>query len=59
MSLQSILLLIVAAVLIALGVAQMTRSKRRNRAQRQRNQIGTLLILVGLVIGFIVLLVPL
>jgi uncharacterized membrane protein YfcA len=55
MSAQSILLLVVAAVLVTLGITQISRSRRRNRAQRQRNQIGMLLILIGVVIGFITL----
>jgi uncharacterized membrane protein YfcA len=55
MSTQSILLLVVAAVLVTLGITQISRSRRRNRAQRQRNQIGMLLILIGVVIGFITL----
>jgi uncharacterized membrane protein YfcA len=47
-------MLVLAAVLVALGAAQMTRSRRRNRAQRQRNSTGMLLIIIGLVIGLIV-----
>ncbi len=49
-------MLVLAGVLVALGVAQMSRSRRRNRAQRQRNRTGMLLIVIGAVIGLIVLL---
>jgi uncharacterized membrane protein YfcA len=51
--LQTTLLLLVAAVLITIGVTQMARSRRRNRAQRQRNQIAALLIVIGALMGFI------
>jgi hypothetical protein len=54
MTLQSTLMLVLAGVLVALGVAQLTRSRRRNRAQRQRNGTGMLLIVIGVVIGLIV-----
>lgn len=53
MALQTTLLLIVAAVLITVGVTQMARSRKRNRAQRQRNQIAYILIAVGALMGFI------
>ena len=53
MTLQTALLFIVAAVLITVGVTQMARSRKRNRAQRQRNQIASILIAVGALMGFI------
>lgn len=53
MTLQTALLFIVAAVLITVGVTQMARSRKRNRAQRQRNQIAYILIAVGALMGFI------
>ena len=56
MALQTALLLIVAAVLITVGVLDMGRSRRRNRAQRERNRIGAILIAVGALVGFIGLL---
>lgn len=59
MDLQSALLLMVAAVLVAVGLTRITRSRRRNKAQRQRNRFGYVLILIGAVIGFIVLATPL
>ena len=55
MALQNILLLMLAAVLVALGITQIARSRRRNRAQRQRNNTGMLLIVIGFVVGLIVL----
>ena len=54
MALQNILLLMLAAVLVALGITQLARSRRRNRAQRQRNNTGMLLIVIGFVVGLIV-----
>ena len=56
MALQTALLFIVAAVLITVGVADLGRSRRRNRAQRARNRIGAILIAVGALVGFIGLL---
>ena len=54
MDTQSVLMLIVAAVLVALGASQMS-SRRLNRARKQRNRTGMLLIIIGFVIGLIVL----
>jgi hypothetical protein len=47
MDIQSALFLLVAIVLIISGVVQLGRSRRRNRAQHQRNRTGVLLILIG------------
>ena len=54
MDTQSVLMLVVAAVLVALGASQMS-SRRLNRARKQRNRTGMLLIIIGFVIGLIVL----
>lgn len=54
METQTVLLLILAGVLIALGVAQMSGSRRLTRAKRQRNRTGMLLIVIGFVVGLIV-----
>jgi uncharacterized membrane protein YfcA len=54
MALQNILLLMLAAVLVTIGITQLTRSGRRNRAQRQRSRTGMLLIVIGFVVGLIV-----
>ncbi len=55
METQTVLLLILAAVLVALGVAQMSGSRRLTRTKRQRNRTGMLLIVIGFVVGLIVL----
>jgi uncharacterized membrane protein YidH (DUF202 family) len=58
MELQTALLFIVAAVLITIGVTRVaqTRRRNRNRAQRERNRMGFVLIAVGALVGFIGLL---
>ncbi len=56
MELQTSLLLIVAAVLVTIGVTRLAQSRRRNRASRERNRMGYVLIAIGAMIGFIGLL---
>jgi hypothetical protein len=53
LALQTVLLLVVAAVLITAGATQITRSRKRSRTQRRRDQIGYLFIALGALIGFI------
>jgi high-affinity Fe2+/Pb2+ permease len=53
---QSVLLLLVAAVLVAVGFTQFSRARKQNRAQRQRNRMGSVLIVVGVIVGLIALL---
>ncbi len=60
MDLQTALLLIVAAVLVTIGVTRLARSSRRNRsrnrAEREHNRMGYILIAIGAMVGFIGLL---
>jgi high-affinity Fe2+/Pb2+ permease len=53
---QSVLLLLVAAVLVAVGFTQFSRARKQNLAQRQRNRMGSVLIVVGVIVGLIALL---